>query len=471
MKVLLLTPPFVRGFMRNARWDVITISGAQWYPIYLAYSTGLLEREGHEAKLLDAQVDNLSHEQTYQIARDFSPELIVLYYSSKARKNDLEVAEKLQEITGVAVVLVGPSTSIDSDETLRTTSLGMLAAGEFDFTVLELANKVPREQIKGLVWKNSEGEIRVNPGREPVPAEELDKFLFVTDVYRRHLNIKSYFQPDQLHPFIDLFTGRGCAWGKCTFCLWPHTINKGAGYRTRQIPNVIEELKFVRSEMPDIKEIFIQDDTLPRERAVALSEAILENKLKLCWSCYLRPTGDHTPDSLKLLRRAGCRTVHIGYESSNQQILKNIRKGTTLETMEKFTRNASDAGLFIVADFITGLPGETVATIKATTKWARKLPVQRYCYTLPKPFPGTPFYQWLVAHDCLRDGRPDYPGLPAGEIYKWNKWSLIRVFLSPRYLFAMLTRPYEWDRMLRAARYFLPYVFSREKKDTLDLEW
>ena len=471
MKVLLLTPPFVRGFMRNARWDVITISGAQWYPIYLAYSTGLLEREGHEAKLLDAQVDNLSHEQTCQIARDFSPELIVLYYSSKARKNDLEVAEKLREITGAEVVLVGPSTSIDSDDTLRTTSLGMLAVGEFDFTVLELANKVPREQIKGLAWKNSAGEIRVNPGREPVPAAELDKFPFVTDVYRRHLNIKSYFQPDQLHPFLDLFTGRGCHWGKCTFCLWPHTINKGAGYRTRQIPNVIEELKFVRSEMPDIKEIFIQDDTLPRERAVELSEAILENKLKLCWSCYLRPTGDHTLDSLKLLKKAGCRTVHIGYESSNQQILKNIRKGTTLETMEKFTRNANEAGLFIVADFITGLPGETVETIKATTKWARKLPVQRYCYTLPKPFPGTPFYEWLVAHDCLRDGRPDYPDLPAGEIYRWNKWSLTKVFLSPRYLFGMLTKPYEWDRMLRAARYFLPYVFSRGKKDTLDLEW
>lgn len=472
MKVLLLTPPFIRGFMRNARWDVITISDAQWYPIYLAYCTGLLEREGHEVKLLDAQVDNLSHEQTCKIAEAFSPELIVLYYSMKALKNDFEVAEKLRDVTGGEIVLVGPAASIEPIETLKLSSkVNMLARGEFDFTVLDLANKVPKEQIKGLFWKDLNGKIIENPPREPVTAEELDKFPFVTDVYRRHLNIKNYFQPDQLHPFIDLFTGRGCPWGLCSFCLWPYTINKGAGYRARQMSKVIEELKFVRSEMPYIKEIFIQDDTLSKERAVNLSEAILEKKLKICWSCYLRATGDHTLDSLKLMKRAGCRTVHVGYESSNQQILKNIRKGTTLGTMEEFTKNTNDAGLLIVADFITGLPGETVETIRATTEWARKLPVQRYCYTLPKPFPGTPFYDWLVEHECLKDGRPNYPNLSTEDIYRWNKWSLKKVFLSPDYLFRMATKPYEWDRMMRSARYFLPYVFSREKKDTLDLEW
>ncbi len=470
MKVLLLAPPYVPGFMRNARWDVIGISGSDWYPIYLSYCTALLEREGHEPKLLDAQVDKLSYDETYSIAEEFSPQLAVLYFSIKSLENDLVVAERIRGLTGGEVVLVGPSSSINPVETLNKSSkVSLLARGEFDFTVLELANNVPREQIKGLVWKDAMGEVHVNPQREPVSAEELDRFPFVTDVYRRHLNINNYHQSGHQHPFVDLFTGRGCAWGLCTFCLWPNTINKGAGYRTRQMASVIEELRFTQDEMPYIKEVFIQDDTLPEERAIELSEAILENKLKLCWSCYSR--ANLGLSTLQLMKRAGCRTMHVGFESSNPQILKNIKKGTSIKTMEEFARNANSVGLFIVADFITGLPGETVDTIKATVEWAKKLPVQRYTITLPKPYPETPFYDWLVEHNCLKDGHPDYPDLSTEDIYRWNKWSLRHVYLSPDYFFRMITKPYEWYRIARSARYLLPYLTSKEDKVSRDLEW
>lgn len=472
MKVLLLAPPYVPGFMRNARWDVISISGSDWYPIYLGWSTALLERENHEPKLLDAQVDKLSYEETYRIAEEFSPELTVLYFSTKSLATDLKTAKQIQELTGSEIVLVSPSASINSVETLEKSSrINLLARGEFDFTVLDLANRIPKDQIKGLIWKDSEGEVHVNPPREPVPAEELDKFPFVTDVYRRHLNIKNYHQSAHQHPFIDLFTGRGCAWGQCTFCLWPYTINKGAAYRTRKIGNVIEELRFVSEEMPYIKEIFIQDDTLPKQRVVELSEAILESKLKICWSCYARPTADMDLNTLKLMKKAGCRTMHVGFESSNPDILKNIRKGTSVKTMEEFAKNANKVGLFIVADFITGLPGETVNTIRATVEWARRLPVQRYCITLPKPYPETPFYDWLMEHDCLKDGHPSYPSLSTEEIYRWNKWSLRRVYLSHNYFFRMITKPYEWYRIVRSAKYLLPYLTSREDKVSRDLEW
>ncbi len=180
MKVLLLMPPFVPNFMRNARWDVIGISGSQWYPIYLAYCAGLLEREGHETKLLDAQVDSLSREKTYQIAEDFHPQLAVIYFSTKALKNDIEVAEAIHDITGSEIILVGPSASIDSVETLEISPrIHLMARGEFDFTVLDVANNVPWQQINGLLWKDDDGEVHINPPREPVPAEELDNFPFV----------------------------------------------------------------------------------------------------------------------------------------------------------------------------------------------------------------------------------------------------------------------------------------------------
>jgi len=459
--------------MRNARWDVIGIAGGQWYPIYLAYCTGLLEINGHEVKLLDAQVDGLTREETYRIAKEFSPNLIVLYYSYKALKNDLEIGKQLHNLTGGEIVLVGPSASINPIDTLKMSSgINMLAKGEFDYTVLELAEAVlKKDQIKGLIWKESNGTIHINPERKPVQSEELDKFPFVTDVYRRHLHINNYNQADQFHPFIDLFTGRGCSWGLCTFCLWPNTINKDAGYRTRSISNVIEELRFIKEQMPYIKEVFFQDDTLPAPRAYEISKAILDNKIRIRWSCYARPTADMNINTLKLMKKAGCRTMHVGYESANPQILKNICKGTSIKTAEEFTKNACAAGLYIVGDFLTGLPGENIDTIKATVEWARKLPVQRYTFSLPKPYPETPLYKSLQEIGYLKEGHPNYPGLSAEEIYVWNKWSYRKVYLSPNYFFRMIIKPQEWDRIARSAVYAVPYFFNKESGESKKLEW
>lgn len=470
MKVLLLMPPYTNGFMRNARWDGIGISGSNWYPIYLAYCTGLLERENHEVKLLDAQVNNLSHEETYKEATKFSPDLTVIYFSIKSVDNDLHIGEEINRLTGSDIILVGHSASFYPEETLKkSSSISMLALGEFDFTVLDLANSVAKKNIKGLVWKDAQNKINFNSPREPVSGEELDKFPFVADIYRRHLIIKKYRQSGHWYPFVDLFTGRGCAWGKCSFCLWPNTLNKGAGYRTRKIDNVIEELKFISEEMPYIKEIYFQDDTLPKKRAIELSEAILKAKLDIKWSGYSR--ADKDLDTLKLMKRAGCRILETGFESSSEKILNNIDKGRSKEQMEQYARDAKEAGVFVIGAFITGLPGETVETIKDTTEWAKKLPILRYTYTLPKPYPHTPLWKFLEAHGELINGRPNYNGLTTEDIYKWNKWSLKQIYFSQEYFLRVLTNPHMWPQVLLAAKYFLPYVFSKEKETHLDLEW
>jgi radical SAM superfamily enzyme YgiQ (UPF0313 family) len=469
MKILLLTPPYVPGFMRNARWDGITISGSDWYPIWLGYCTGLLEREGHEPKLVDAQVDRLTHDQTYEIARKFSPQLTVLYHSSKSLENDIAVGERIRHETGAHVVLVGPSASINPVETLEASKISLLARGEFDFTVLDLANGVSYDRIDGLIWKDTEGIIHVNPPRNPVPAHELDTYPFVTDVYRRHLNISNYHQAMHYHPFVDLFTGRGCAWGLCTFCVWPNTISKGAAYRTRKVENVVEELRFIKQQMPRVKEVYFQDDTMPKERALEISDALTENNLKIRWSCYSR--ANLSLQTLKAMKRAGCYLLEVGFESSSPEILRNIRKGTTVQGMEEFAKNAREAGISVIGAFIIGLPGETVQTVKATTQWAKKLPILRYTITLPKAYPGTPLYDWLRENDYLSNGKCNYPHLSSEEIYRWNKWSLKSVYFSREYLLRLLKNPRDWRWVGRSLKYFLPYLLDKERRSSKDLEW
>ena len=470
MRVLCMTPPYVKNFMRNGRWDVTGIVGGQWYPIYLAYCAGLLEKNGHEVKLLDAQVDGLTRDETYKIAQEFSPDMIVLYYSYKALENDLEIALILHNLTKAEIVLVGASASIKSVETLKKAKgVHALVRGEFDYPVLNMANKKEWHDIKGLIYKDIVGLTHVNPDSVPVSSEKLNEFPFVTDVYRRHLHLNNYTQADQFHPFVDMFTGRGCSWGLCSFCLFPNTINKGANYRTRKIENVMEELKFIKSEMPYIKEVFMQDDTLPAWRCNELSQAILDNHLKLTWSCYVRATVDMDLKTLKLMKQSGCRTMHVGYESANKDILKRMQKGISIETAEKFTWQAHKVGLFIVGDFLTGLPYESIESVKETVKWASKLPLQRYTFSLPKPYPETPLYDFLKESKNMDDnGHPNYPTFSAEEIRQWNKWSYRQVYLNPRYLMSMLSQPREWDRLVKSGLKAIPYFFSKKEDNN---EW
>ena len=115
VRILLLSPPYVPNFMRNSRCDIIGISGSDNYPLQLGYCTGLLEKNGFTTKLLDAQVDRITHEKTYKIIQEFQPQLTVINYSNKCLVNDLMVAFKIRELTGSKIVFVGASASTTAE--------------------------------------------------------------------------------------------------------------------------------------------------------------------------------------------------------------------------------------------------------------------------------------------------------------------------------------------------------------------
>lgn len=471
MKVLMLIPPYIAGFMRNARWDGITISGTNWYPVFMAYATGLLEKNGHEVKLLDAQVERLSREQVLQIAKDFKPELTATYFSMKCVDNDLGITQQVCDETGSDSILVGHSTSLATYDILKKyTLVSKMTKGEFDFTLLDVANKKQLKEINGLVYKDDKFIVENEP-RQPITSAQLEIYPFVSSIYKKHLKMNKYYLSGHIAPYIDLFTGRGCVYGVCTFCHWAYNMYGGVGnrYRTRPMKSVIEEIRYIKSELPEIKDIFIQDDNFPKERAIELSELLLENHIKIRWSAYCRADRDY--ETLKLMHKAGCYLLETGFESSSQEILNNIKKGITVKQMEKYAYDAHKAGIAVIGAFITGLPGETVETIKATTEWISKMPILRYTITLPKPYKGTAFYDWLVKHDCLKDGKPNYPELSTEDIYYWNKWSLKHSYLNTRFIGKMLVRPYDWGRVIKGAYYFLPYILGKEKQNTVELEW
>src|SRR6266508_390318 len=182
----------------------------------------------------------------------------------------------------------------------------------------------------------------------------------VTDVYRRDLNVRKYNVPFLLNPFVALYTTRGCP-AQCTFCLWPQTL-MGHPWRKRSTDDVAREMAKAKEYWPYVKEFFFDDDTFNIQKARTIELCAKLKPLNLTCSCTSRVTTDY--ETLKAMREAGCRLLIVGYESGDPQILKNIKKGATVERARQFTKYCHKLGLIIHGDFILGLPGETPQTIK-----------------------------------------------------------------------------------------------------------
>ncbi len=456
MRVYLLNPPYYKGFMRSARWARPGFAGSQWYPIFLAYATGFLEKNGHFARLTDALVAGMTFQDTLKDIQTFSPELVVIYTSWPSLDNDIKLAEKIKKENKCLVVFAGPWCSSNQEKILnKSDAVDAVVRKELELPILALAQGKSIFEVRGLSWKKN-NQIIHNPDENFLTSEQLDEMPFVTDVYYRHLNIKNYSQTSLKYPFVDLFTGRGCCWGQCIFCLWPHTIFKGAPlYRKRNIKNVIAEIKNIKKILPEVKEIFIQDDTLPKDRAIELSEEILKNNLKITWSCYAKPILDY--ETLKLMKGAGCRCLHVGYESADLNILTFSKKGQTPEIMEKFTKDAQKAKLLIHGDFLIGLPGENEKTILKTINWAKSLKLLDYQFAVIQPEPGTPLYDFLEKNK-FSTGKDEvnYPQFSSKNMFDWRLRAYQKIYLDPAYILRCLKKPAEIKRLFKMAGRAIP---------------
>jgi len=220
------------------------------------------------------------------------------------------------------------------------------ARNEFDFTIKEVADGRDWKSVLGLSCRDANGQIQHTPDR-PI-LENMDNLPFVTPVYKRDLNIQRYFSGYLKHPDMSFYTGRGCK-SRCTFCLWPQTVG-GHRYRTRSVGHVIEEMAHAKKAFPEVKEFFFDDDTftddLPRAEAIAREFG----KLDVTWSCNAKANVPRA--TLEVLRENGLRLILVGYESGNQQILHNIKKGMRVDVAKRFAKDCRELGIVIHGTFI-----------------------------------------------------------------------------------------------------------------------
>jgi hopanoid biosynthesis associated radical SAM protein HpnJ len=385
MRTLFLHPPSVEGFDGGAgsRYQVRREIRSFWYPTWLAQPAALVPG----SKLVDAQPAGLTLADILPLAREY--DLAVLHTSSPSFPGDVHVAEALKrENPSLRIGFVGAKVAVEPEASLQASeAIDFVAREEFDFTIAEIAEGHPLGTVDGVTFRDTNGEITHTPDRAIL--EDMDRLPFVTEVYKRDLRVENYFSGYLKHPYVSFYTGRGCR-SKCTFCLWPQTVG-GHRYRTRSAEHVLEEVALIPKYFPQVQELFFDDDTFTDNapRAETIARGI--GKLGITWSCNAKANVSY--ETLKVLRDNGLRLVVVGYESGNDQILINIKKGVRMDIARRFTRDCHALGITIHGTFILGLPGETRETIQQTIEFAKEMNPHTIQVSIASPYPGTYMYK------------------------------------------------------------------------------
>jgi len=431
MNVLMLNPPFKGRFSRTSRSPAVTLGGTIYYPFWLAYAAGVLEQNGFPVQLVDAPAQSLSVDDIMERARDRPPQLIVVDTSTPSIYSDVKTAERLKEtFPSSFIVLVGTHPSALPEETLKLSDrVDAVAVGEYDHTVHDLAFCLERGEdlktVDGLVFRKGNQVIRNRPR---ALIENVDELPFV----------------------VMLITGRGCPY-HCFFCVYPQTFHSRK-YRPRSAANVVDEFQWVEENLPEVREIGIEDDTftVDQERVKEICRLMLERGVKIKWYCNVRVNLEL--ETMRWMKKAGCRLVTVGFESADQESLNRMQKGITVAQIRQFVHDTRKAGLLVHGCFIIGNPGETMETMEKSLRMAKELNCDTMQFFPLLVYPGTEAYRWAKENGYLVSERfsdwadeggmyrsvLNIPGLPAEKIEAFCLRANREYYLRPGYIIMKL---------------------------------
>ncbi len=473
LKTLFLNPPSFEGYDGGAgsRYQCRREVRSFWYPTWLAQPAAMVPG----SRLIDAPPDDLTIDRVAPLAREY--DLIVMHTSTPSFNNDARVAARLkQENPEVIIGMVGAHVGVLPEQSLRSApAVDWVSVGEFDYTCVDVASGKPIREVPGLAYREGDSIVRT-PERPTIM--DMDAFPSVLDVYRRDLTIPNYFNGYLQHPYLSLYTGRGCK-SKCTFCLWPQTIG-GHLYRVRSVESVEAEMARAKQLFPEVREYFFDDDTLtdnvPRVEEIARRLG----KIGITWSCNAKPNVPRA--TLEIMKANGLRLLLVGYESGNQQVLNNMKKGTRLDIIRRFSKDCRELGIKIHGTFILGMPGETPQTIKETIDFACEMDPETIQVSLAAPYPGTYLYKqaqengWLEAHNSdlvdthgVQHAALNYPGLNSVMMFESVDEFYRRFYFRPRKMFSllggMIGDRHVMKRRLREGVEFFHFLRERKREE------
>ena len=475
-KILFLNLPYKFNISRASRWPEKTKSGTLYYPYWLAYGLGVCQKEGFDCKLIDCITKQYTIEETIQEVKKYNPDYIMTETTTATCDYDYNTLNQIKKENPDAKIIIGGThpTILPEQVLEKCQAIDYVARQEYDYTIPDIIkNHENPEQILGITYREN-GEIKHTEDRPQL--ENLDELPYVSKVYQEFLNVNDYAYAFAQKPMIQIVSSRGCP-NQCNFCSYPSTMG-GRKYRTRSIKDLADEFEYILKEMPEIKEIFIEDDTFTvnKKRVREFCDEIIKRGLKPVWSCNTRV--DLTFETMKKMKDAGCRLLVCGYESGNQQVLNDIKKGITLKQSQEFADNARKLDIKVFGCFMIGLTGDNLETINETYEFAKKVYPDMCFFQQAVPFPGTDFYKWAKENNYLitedysqwlnEDGYlnclVDYPYANHKEIEKIRDNLMSKYYFSFAYIGKTFLANLDWTEFKRVVRGGTQYVKFRLKK-------
>ena len=285
------------------------------------------------------------------------------------------------------VVLGGPHATLSTTAALDCPDIDVAVLGEGEMTLVELLKAresgTPLSEVAGLAYRR-DGREFFTPTRANMA--DLDELPFPAQAAPQVLRDYESYPPEA---FGYVFSARGCPYS-CTFCeskaIWTQKT------RWRSPENVVAELKLLTER--GVRYIYFDDDTFgihPRyiERLCGLIETECPG---LKWGCEMT-VGVVKERSMERMRRAGCVRVNIGIESGNNQILRSVKKGHTIEKAYPAVDVCRRKGIEVGAFFMVGFPEETEETLQDTLTAIERINADTIMLSIFTPYPGSELFQ------------------------------------------------------------------------------
>ncbi|NQT03038.1 MAG: radical SAM protein [Planctomycetes bacterium] len=442
LKILLITPPM----SREERYGSYSDAGSTAPPLGILYVAAVMEGNDYTVQVIDGMKGDITQADVIKEVKSFDPDIVGISVTTISFHRTIEISKEIRKISrDILIVMGGPDVSARKEnykKYIADNVCDCAVYGEGEETMSELAeaflNGHAFSEIKGLIYANKD-EVVVNPPRAyikdldalPLPARHL---LDDMEDYRCHLF--TY----KRRPWTTMITSRGCPY-KCVFCDRSVFGNK---YRVRSAENIFQEMKVLHDKY-GIKEIAIYDDTftIQKSRLENLFDMLIEADMDLIWSCSAR-VDTLTYDIIRKMKKAGCWLISIGIESGDEEVLRRIRKGITLQQVRNVVTWASRTGLMIKGFFIIGHPGETRETIIKTIDFARSLDLYTVNFCTTYLLPGTELtrtaskYGFVNIHGFSNmSGHTDKLSfvpfnLTEDELKGWQKKAYLLFYLRPK---------------------------------------
>lgn len=382
MNFAFINPP--RKIAGNNIWSIIN---SQNPPLGIALLSAIWDKQGHSSQIIDAAALRLSiPEILSQIAPDTRYAGITA--TTPEISSAIAIARAMRKkMPHIKIVMGGVHPTIFHDELVKNDICDMVVRNEGELPIKELSKETSCHLIPNLTWKSSSGDVIINSACETyvdlndLPFPAYDKLPM--QLYHSALGAA------RKEPSIGMTTSRGCP-GTCTFC-----SNKMFGSQTRFMSPVrmMQHIELLQNRY-GIREISFYDDTFTtnQDRVIEFCRLIIAKNNRLSWSCFAR-VDTVNPELLILMNKAGCHQIMYGFETTDETILKNIKKRTKINQFQDVIQWSRKAKINVRGAFMLGNPGETITSMKKTIAFAKKSNMPFAIFNITTPYPGTDLYE------------------------------------------------------------------------------